>query len=136
MNDATLRFGSDRSGARSEDLPLLTGRGRFSDDLNVSDQLYAAFVRAPVAHADIDEVDTKAALAMPGVIDVFTGADLVAASIGAVPVAISFNDRNGQPMVHAPVPVLAHKRIRYAGEAVAVVVAETQETAQLGAEAV
>ena len=136
MNDATLRFGSDHGGARSEDVPLLTGRGRFSDDLNFSGQLYAAFVRAPVAHADIDEVDTKAALAMPGVIDVFTGADLVAASIGAVPVAISFNDRNGQPMVHAPVPVLAHKRIRYAGEAVAIVVAETQETAQLGTEAV
>jgi len=136
MSGSSIRFGSDLEGMRSEDFPLLTGRGLFSDDLNVDGQLHAIFVRAPVAHADIDNIETKEALSIPGVIGIYTGSDLVAANIGDVPAATSINGRNGNPMLHAPVPVLAHDRIRHVGEPVAIVVAKTIASAQDGANAV
>ena len=136
MNGTGIRFGSDLEGVRSEDGPLLTGRGQFSDDLNIINQLYAVFVRATVGHADINNIETKEAAAVPGVVGIYTGADLVAANIGDVPAAISINGRNGEPMVHAPIPVLAQGRIRYVGEPVAIVVAETFSSAQDGANAV
>ena len=81
MSGSSIRFGSDFDGMRSEDIPLLTGRGQFSDDLNVEGQLHAVFVRSPVAHADIDNIETKEALSIPGVIGIYTGSDLVAANI-------------------------------------------------------
>ena len=136
MSTSSIRFGSDLEGMRSEDFPLLTGRGQFSDDLNVDGQLHAVFVRAPVAHADIDNIETKEALSIPGVIGMYTGSDLVAAKIGDVPAATSINGRNGNPMLHAPVPVLAHDRIRHVGEPVAIVVAKTIASAQDAANAV
>ena len=136
MSTSSIRFGSDLKGLRSEDFPLLTGRGQFSDDLNVDGQLHAVFVRAPVAHADIDNIETKEALSIPGVIGMYTGSDLVAAKIGDVPAATSINGRNGNPMLHAPVPVLAHDRIRHVGEPVAIVVAKTIASAQDAANAV
>ena len=136
MSTSSIRFGSDLEGMRSEDFPLLTGRGQFSDDLNVDGQLHAVFVRAPVAHADIDNIETKEALSIPGVIGIYTGSDLVAANIGDVPAATSINGRNGNPMLHAPVPVLAHDRIRHVGEPVAIVVAKTIASAQDGANVV
>ena len=136
MSDASLRFGSDRGRVRSEDTPLLTGRGRFTDDVDVAGQLHAAFVRAPVAHADIRAIDAAAARAVPGVVAAFTGADLAAADIGAMPAAVSLPGRDGTPMAHAPVPVLAHTRIRHVGEPVAIVVAETPAAARDGADAV
>jgi len=136
MSGSSIRFGSDLDGMRSEDFPLLTGRGQFSDDLNVDGQLHAVFVRAPVAHADIDNIKTNEALSIPGVIGIYTGSDLVAANIGNVPAATSINGRNGNPMLHAPVPVLAHDRIRHVGEPIAIVVAETFASAQDGANTV
>ena len=136
MSGNSIRFGSDLDGMRSEDIPLLTGKGQFSDDLNVDGQLHAVFVRSPVAHADIDYIETKEALSIPGVIGIYTGSDLVAANIGDVPAATSINGRDGNPMLHAPVPVLAHKRIRHVGEPVAIVVAKTVASAQDGANAV
>ena len=80
-----FRFGSDHGALRSEDEPLLTGRGRFTDDLNVPGQAYAVFVRAPVSHAEIRSVELGAARAMPGVLGVFTGRDLAADGLGAHP---------------------------------------------------
>ncbi|SVC97031.1 uncharacterized protein METZ01_LOCUS349885, partial [marine metagenome] len=136
MNNSALRFGSDRTGIRSDDVPLLTGVGQFSDDLNIVGQLYAIFVRAPVAHADVQNIDTTLALAIPDVCGVYTGEDLVAANIGAVPAAISLDGVDGKPMLHAPIPVMAHKHIRYVGEPLAIVVAENLGAAQLGADAV
>ena len=67
MSVSSIRFGSAVEGVRSEDYPLLTGNGQFSDDLNVDGQLHAVFVRAPVAHADIDNIEIRKALAVPGV---------------------------------------------------------------------
>ena len=78
----------------------------------------------------------RQALSVPGVIGIYTGSDLVASNIGDVPAATSINDRNGNPMLHAPVPVLAHERIRHVGEPVAIVVAKTVASAQDGANAV
>lgn len=137
MNALTGRFGSDDDDAlRSEDAPLLTGAGRFVDDINIPGQAYGAFVRAPVGHGMLRGVDGSAALAMPGVLAVLTGADLKAAGLGDIPPAITFPGKNGMAMASAPKPVLAYEKIRHAGEAVALVVAETAAQAADAAEAV
>jgi carbon-monoxide dehydrogenase large subunit len=131
---AGARFG--RSTIRSEDEPLVTGRGRFTDDIAVPGQAYAAFVRTTVAPADVRAIDVAAAARMPGVLAVVTGRDLAAENIGAIPPVASFNGRDGKPMFQARMPVLAADRVRYVGEAVAIVVAETAHQAQDAAEAV
>jgi carbon-monoxide dehydrogenase large subunit len=135
-HESGLRFGSSRSAARSEDEPLVTGRGRFTDDIALPGQAYAAFVRAPVAHAEVRTIDISAAAGLPGVIAVITGRELAAEQVGAIPPVASFNGRGGKPMFQAKMPVLAADRVRYVGEAVAVVVAETAQQAQDAAEAV
>src|SRR5262245_25601615 len=99
-----MRFGS--SAIRSEDAPLVTGRGRFTDDSAWPGQAYAACVRATAAPADV-AVDVAAAAAMPGVLAVITGRDLAADGIGAIPPVASFNGRDGKPMFRASMPVLA-----------------------------
>src|SRR6478609_10604135 len=73
MMETPIRFGSDQGALRSEDVPLVTGHGQFTDDLNVRDQVYAAFVRAQFGHATISNVDVAQARSMPGVIGIFTG---------------------------------------------------------------
>ena len=133
---ADLRFGSGNHTIRSEDAPLLTGRGQFTDDLDVAGQAYAAFVRTTVAHAVIRKVDTASAVKMPGVISAITGRDLAADDIGDIPPVASFNGRDGKPMFQATMPVLASERVRYVGEAVAVVIALTADQARDAAEAV
>ena len=132
----SLRFGGAPGGRRSEDGPLLTGRGRFTDDLTLAGEVHAVFVRAPIAHAVIRSVDPVPALALPGVLAVFTGRDLVAAGLGAIPPAASFPGRGGRPLAAAPIPPLAVDRVRHVGEAVAIVVAETLAQAADGAAAV
>ena len=91
--EASLRFGGSSGGRRSEDGPLLTGRGRFTDDVDLPGQAHAVFVRAPIAHAAIRGVDVAAALALPGVLAVLTGRDLQAAGLGAIPPVASFPGR-------------------------------------------
>jgi carbon-monoxide dehydrogenase large subunit len=134
--EASLRFGSTAGARRSEDGPLLTGRGRFTDDVDAPGQVHAAFVRAPVAHAAIRGVDVAPALALPGVLAVLTGADARAAGLGAIPPAATFPGRGGKPLVPAPIPALATDRIRHVGEAVAIAVAETAAQAADAAAAV
>ena len=136
MNEITARYGSDGDTLRSEDLPLLTGAGRFTDDINLAGQAYGAFVRSPVAHGVLRGVDVAAALVMPGVLAVITGADVKAAGLGDIPPAISFPGRDGMTMASAPKPVLAYEKVRHAGEAVALVVADTPVRAADAAEAV
>ncbi len=120
-----LRFGSATGGRRSEDGPLLTGRGRFTDDVDLPGQVHAAFARSAAAHGVIRAVDTSRALALPGVLAVLTGRDLAAAGLGAIPPAASFPGRGGKALASAPIPPLAVDRVRYVGEAVAIAVAET-----------
>ena len=110
--------------------------GEFTDDLTVPGQAYGVFVRAQVSHAAIRAVDGAAARAMPGVIGVYTGQDAIADGLGAIPPVAVFPGRDGKPMFAAAMPVLAHDRIRYVGEPVAIVVAETVAQAQDAAEAV
>ncbi len=131
-----LRFGSSQHVPRSEDLPLLIGQGRFTDDVTVPGQTYAAFVRAQVAHGHLRGVDIGAATSMPGVVGIVTGQDLAAAGIGAIPPLFAFPGRDGKPMFSANMPILAGDRVRYVGEPIAIVVAETQHQANDAAEAV
>ena len=129
-NSADFRFGSERDGLRSEDAPLVTGRGKFTDDLDMTGKVHAAFVRTTVAHAIVRKMDVAAAIKMPGVVAVITGSDLAADNIGGIPPVASFNGRDGSPMFHATMPVLAVERVRYVGEAIAIVIAETVYQAQ------
>jgi carbon-monoxide dehydrogenase large subunit len=136
MDISTARFGSDHGTLRSEDAPLLTGAGRFTDDLNVPGQAYGVFVRATMSHAVIRNVDVTAARAMPGVLGAYSGKDAAADGLGAIPPVAVFPGRDGKPMFAAAMPVLAVDRIRYVGEPVAIVVAATLAQAQDAAEAV
>ncbi|MEX2220670.1 MAG: xanthine dehydrogenase family protein molybdopterin-binding subunit [Candidatus Rokuibacteriota bacterium] len=131
-----LRFGTAAGGRRSEDGPLLTGRGRFTDDVDLPGQAHAAFARASVPHGVIRSVDTSRALVLPGVLAVLTGRDLTAAGLGAIPPAAAFPGRGGRPLASAPIPPLAVERVRYVGEAVAIAVAETPAQAADAAAAV
>jgi aerobic carbon-monoxide dehydrogenase large subunit len=131
-----LRFGSGRGAIRSEDAALVTGAGKFTDDINLPGQACAAFVRASVAHATIRKVDVVAATRMAGVLAVITGQDIAAENIGGIPPVASFDGRDGKPMYQVSMPVLARDRVRFVGEAVAMVVAETPGQALDAAEAV
>ncbi len=133
---SALRFGSGHEVPRSEDGPLLTGKARFTDDLTVAGETHAVFVRSPLAHADIRSIDAGAARAMPGVHAVITGKDAVDAGLGAIPAVVPIVGSDGKPMYTTGWPVLAADRVRYVGEAVAIVVAETLRQAQDAAEAV
>lgn len=136
MLDQPLRFGTDPDARRDEDPDLLMGRGRFTDDLAREGQLYAAFVRSSVAHAQIASIEIVTALEVPGVVTVLTGRDLAEAGLGAIPMAMRFKNRDGSPMALAPMAILPHDRVRYVGEAIAIVVAETAPAAQEAAERV
>ena len=124
-------------GARSkrrEDVRFLTGAGRYTDDINVPGQTYAAFVRSEVAHGKITKIDTSDAEKMPGVVKVFTAADFDGK--GGVPCGWQIHDRQGNPMLEPKHPILAEGKVRYVGDAIACVVAETLEQARDAAEAV
>jgi carbon-monoxide dehydrogenase large subunit len=135
VSDEALRFGSGRDGRRSEDGPLLRGQGRFTDDVRVAGGSHAVFVRSPEGHAEIRGIDPARALALPGVLGVFTGQDLRAAGLGAIPPLVSFPGRGGAAMFAAALPPLAVERARYVGEPLALVVAESLFQAQDAAEA-
>jgi carbon-monoxide dehydrogenase large subunit len=121
---------------RKEDYRFLTGAGQYTDDINLPNQRYAAFVRSPHAHARIRSVDTTAAAAMPGVTRIFTGQDIAAAKLNGLPCGWLITSTDGTPMKEPPHPVLALDRVRYVGDHVAMVVADTQEQARNAAEAV
>jgi len=136
VDQITARYGSDGEALRTEDHDLLTGAGRFTDDIDKAGQAHGVFVRSPLAHGVIAGVDGAAAQAMPGVLAVITGAELKQAGLGDIPPVISFPGKDGMEMASAPKPVLAYDKVRFAGEAVALVVAETAAQAADAAEAV
>ncbi|HEX3172576.1 MAG TPA: xanthine dehydrogenase family protein molybdopterin-binding subunit [Burkholderiales bacterium] len=115
---------------RREDLRLITGRGRYTADVNLPGQLHAAFLRADRAHAQIVSIDTAPALAHPGVVAVLTGADALAAQYTQFPNLMAFTGRNGAQILKPERPVLATTAVRYVGETVAMVVAESALAAQ------
>ncbi len=121
---------------RKEDYRFLTGAGQYTDDVVLAHQAHAVFVRSPHAHALIKSIDTSAARAAPGVLGVFVGADVANDKIGGLPCGWLITDTSGQPMKEPPHPILAQGKVRYVGDHVAMVVAETLEQAHNAAELV
>ena len=113
---------------RKEDARFLTGRGRYTDDINLPGQLYAHLLRSTVAHANLASVDTSAAEAAPGVHAVFTGPDME--GVGGVPTGWLIHSKDGSPMVEPAHPPMAIGKVRHVGEVVAIVVAETRDQAR------
>src|SRR5215469_10886512 len=130
------RFAIGQPVPRSEDPVLVSGKGRFTDDVDFPGQAYAVIVRSAYAHGIIRNIDTAAARPMPGVLGVYTAADLGAAGIGPLPPRQVMNNRDGTPMLSPTRHALATDKVRHVGEAVAAVVAETVAEAKDAAEAV
>ncbi len=130
---------------RKEDIRLLTGKGQFSDDFSAPGQAYAAFVRSPLPHARIVSIDKTAAAAMPGVLAILTGADVAAEKLAPIPhdplpktkfdMKLTGPDGNKDPFV-GPHQLLPADKVRHAGEAVAMVIADTHAQALDAAEAI
>ncbi|MFG1212494.1 xanthine dehydrogenase family protein molybdopterin-binding subunit [Xanthobacter flavus] len=121
---------------RKEDHRFITGKGRYTDDLDRPGQTYAYFVRSPYAHARIRHIDPTAAKAMPGVVDVLTGADIAADGLGDLICGWMIHSKDGSPMKMGSHPALAKEKVRYVGDHVAVVIAETLNQAKDAALAV
>jgi carbon-monoxide dehydrogenase large subunit len=117
---------------RKEDARFLTGTGQFTDDVTMTRQTHAYFLRSPHAHATIRAIDVKKAKAAPGVVGVFTGADLT--GVNGLPCGWLITGTDGKPMNEPPHPVLAQGKVRYVGDAVAIVVAESIDQAKDAAE--
>jgi carbon-monoxide dehydrogenase large subunit len=130
------KFGLAQPVRRVEDPRLLKGNGVYTDDIALPGMLWGSVLRSPHAAAVLGPVDTAAALAVPGVVAVYTGADLEADGIGGLPCAIPLKNRDGTPRFDPPHPVLAVGAVRHVGDPVAFIVAETQQAARDGAEAV
>ncbi len=129
---------------RKEDLRLVTGKGRFSDDVNVPQQVYAVMLRSPHAHARIRSMDARKALALSGVIAVYTGADFRADDLHPIPynvftlhpAEVQLTNTDGTPPFVTPCYSIAIDKVRYVGEVVAVVIAQTVNLAKDAAELV
>ena len=121
---------------RKEDHRFITGKGRYTDDLDRPGQAQAYFVRSPYAHARIRHIDATAAKAMPGVVDVLTGADIAADGLGDLICGWMIHSKDGSPMKMGSHPALAKEKVRYVGDHVAVVIAETLNQAKDAALAV
>ena len=130
------KFGIGQTATRYEDDRLLSGEGRYVEDVHVEDQCYAAFVRSPHAHAKITSIDTADASSLPGVLAIYTVADLKAEGIGDIPCMAPASNKDGSNCVMPPRPALAEDRVRYVGDAVAVVIAESRLQALDAVEAV
>jgi aerobic carbon-monoxide dehydrogenase large subunit len=131
-----MRFGAGQPVKRLEDQRLLTGRGQFIDDKPEDGALWLHVLRSPHAHARIVSVDASTAASMAEIVAVYTGAALVADNIGTLPTLMLFARPDGSPMTVAPRRLLAHEFVRFAGEAVAAVVAKSRLAAQTAAEAI
>lgn len=131
-----LRFGAGKPIKRLEDQRLLTGKGAFIDDKPEDGALWLHVLRTPHAHAKIVSIDSADAAKMPGVAAIYTGADLVRDNIGSLPTLDIFKRPDGSPMTVPPRRLLAHEVVRFAGEAVAAVVAKSRLEAQSAAEAI
>jgi len=128
------KFGIGQSVRREEDPRLLTGRGLYVNDVNLPGQSYAFFLRSPHAHADIKSIDVAAAKASPGALGIFTGDDVAADGLGYPGMPAKWKRPDGAPMKYRPQPPLALDRVRYVGDPVAMVVAETLHQARDAAE--
>ena len=133
---AFSKFAVGQPVPRNEDPILLRGQGRYSDDLNLPSQAYAVMVRSGYAHGVINGIDTEEAGRMPGVLGIFTGPDLTAAGIRNMPIGMAIPTADGSPPHRPSCPVLTSDKVRYVGDPIAIVVAETAMQARDAAEAV
>jgi carbon-monoxide dehydrogenase large subunit len=132
---SAARFGSGQSVLRLEDDKLLVGAGQFAGDVSPADQVHLFFLRSPYPHARIVSIDSAAALAMPGVLKIVTGAELAAAGVKPIPGSV-FKRIDPVPCAAPERRALAHERVRFVGEAVVAVVALTLQQARDAAEAI
>ena len=119
---------------RVEDQRFLTGNGNYTDDINRPGQAYAWILRSPHAHATLKSVDTSKAANADGVIAVLTGADMAADGVGGLPCGWQIHNKDGSPMAEPAHPPLAHEKVRYVGDQVAIVIASTRDAARDAAE--
>jgi aerobic carbon-monoxide dehydrogenase large subunit len=131
-----MKFGIGQPVRRFEDLRLITGQGRYTDDIALPGMAQACVLRSPVAHGRILRIDTAAAGAMPGVLLILTGEDAARDGLGDLPCMAPLSNRDGSPRHDTPRPVLARHAVRHVGEPVALVVAETLGQARDAAEAI
>jgi carbon-monoxide dehydrogenase large subunit len=130
------KYGIGQPVPRFEDPRLLRGQGRFINDVNIPGQAHCAMLRSPHAHARIVSMDTEAALAAPGVLAVYTEADLAADGLGTMRVSLPRKRPDGSPLFYVPHPGLARGFVRHVGDPVAMIVAETLTQARDAAELV
>lgn len=128
--------GIGASVVRKEDKRFITGKGRYTDDIRLHGMTHAHFVRSPHAHAKVVRIDTAAALKKPGVVAVLTGQQLVDDKVGNLICGWMIHSKDGSPMNMGAWPAMAPEAVRFVGQAVAVVIAETKNQARDGAEAV
>ena len=136
MRSQLARFGSGKAVRRVEDDALLAGKGRFADDVDAPGEAHVAFLRSPHPHARIVAIDTATAAALPGVIAIFTGDDLVRAGVKPLPLSADFRRADGSPTATPPRHALAVDFVRHVGETVVAVVAATRTSAQDAVEAI
>src|SRR3981081_126666 len=128
--------GIGASVVRKEDRRFITGKGRYVDDIKLMGMTHAHFIRSPHAHAKVKNIDSSAAMKMPGVVGVLTGKQLVDAKIGNLICGWAITSKDGTPMKMGAWPAMAPETVRFVGQAVAVVIAETKNQARDAAEAV
>jgi aerobic carbon-monoxide dehydrogenase large subunit len=133
---ALQKFGVGQPVRRKEDDTLVRGKGKYTDDFSLPGQVYAWIVRSSHAHGILRGIDTEAAKAMPGVLGVWTGADLASANYGPYTCGLPLKSRDGSPLLQTNRTALMTDKVRYVGDPVAFVVAETQAQARDAAEAV
>ena len=129
-----MKYGVGQPVRRKEDIRLVTGRGQYLDDLHFDGLVHACFVRSPHSHAFIRGVDIAAARVMPGVIGILTPEDVQ--WTGYLPVRVPFKNRDGSDLQQSPKRLLPGDKVRFAGETVAMVVAETAAQAKDASDAV
>src|SRR6201999_1169044 len=128
--------GIGASVVRKEDKRFITGKGRYVDDIKLVGMTFAHFVRSPHAHAKVKSIDSSEAVKMPGVIAVLTGQELVDDKVGNLICGWAITSKDGSPMKMGAWPAMAPETVRFVGQAVAVVIAETKNQARDAAEAV
>ncbi|WP_407164904.1 xanthine dehydrogenase family protein molybdopterin-binding subunit [Bradyrhizobium sp. ORS 111] len=133
---ALQKYGVGQPVRRKEDDTLVRGKGRYTDDFSLPNQAYCWMVRSSHAHGVIKGIDTAAAKAMPGVLGVWTGADLAAAGYNPFTCGLPLKNRDGSPLLQTNRPALPTDKVRFVGDPVAFVVAETAAQARDAAEAV
>src|SRR6476659_2463311 len=136
FDPSSARFGTSRSQKRLEDDRLLTGTGRYSDDLELPGQCWLVLLRSPYAHARITGIDLSEARKAPGVIAAWSIADLRADGVGHIPFPPLFKRADGSPMAAPLRTLLADGEVFYVGQPVAAIVAATRVQAQDAAEQV